>query len=221
MDSSSRAAGSDQTACTPQGLPFGVDLLALPVWLTAAVVAFIPFARDTSPWNAITLHVPGNQGNWWHVLVGIPFFLAYPMLWIRLRSLFLRRHSTKTERRLFWVVAALSICGTLLVEAPFLFHLAGTSSWQRLVILVIGFGIIVASALLLFLRRHTMAPLRACMAALETAYLANAALCLIVYSEATGSAWSRAGWLVSMVMVWPIAIELSCLLLAASRSGNS
>ncbi|HEY1767277.1 MAG TPA: hypothetical protein VGG26_06460 [Terracidiphilus sp.] len=187
------------------------------MWLTAAVVAFIPFARDTSAWDAVTLRVPGNQGNWWHVLVGTPFFLAYPMLWLRLRSLF-ARPSTRIGRRLLWIAVALSICGTLLVETPFLLHLAGTSNWQRLAVLSLGFGVILASALVLFLRRRFIAPFQACIVGLETAYLANAALCLVVYSEATGSTWSRAGWFVCMVIVWPIALELAWLLLRAIRS---
>ena len=134
------------------------------------------------------------------------------MIWLRLRSLFSHQPATAIERRMLWIAIALSVCGTFLVEIPFLLHLAGTSSWQRLAVLAMGFGIILASLLILFWRRYSIAPIRACIAGLESAYLANAALCLVVYSQATGSAWSRAGWLVSMVIVWPIAIELVWLL---------
>ena len=63
-----------------------VNVIRLLMWLTAGVVALIPFAFDTSPWNAVTLQVPGNQGNWWHALVGAPFFLAYPAIWLRPRT---------------------------------------------------------------------------------------------------------------------------------------
>jgi hypothetical protein len=91
---------------------------------------------------------------------------------------------------------------------PFLLHLAGTSEWQRLSILGLGFGIVIASTIFLFLRRRDMFPTRAGLVALNGAYLANAALCLVVYSEATGTVWSRSGWLVSMVIVWPIVLEL-------------
>lgn len=191
---------------------------SLLLWLVAGAVVFLPFARDTSPLDAVTLHVPGNQGNWWHVLVGAPFFLAFPMIWLRLRSLFAARPSTPLGRRVIWSVVGLSIGGTILVQVPFLLHLAGTSAWQRLSVLSMGFGIVVASAVLLFLRRRFFVPTRACVAGLDTAYLANVALCLVVYSEATGRAWSRAGWLISMVIVWPIAFELMWLFVQTFQS---
>jgi hypothetical protein len=109
-----------------------LKVIALLVWLLASAVVFLPFAVNTSPWDAVTLRVPGNQGNWWHALVGAPFFLAFPMIWLRLRSLFSSQLSTLTGRRILWIVAGLSTCGTILVELPFLLHLAGTSEWQRL-----------------------------------------------------------------------------------------
>jgi|SRR5450631_1586254 len=123
-----------------------VNGIALLLWILAGVVAFLPFAFDTSPWNALTLRVPGNQGNWWHALVGAPFFLAYPMIWLRLRSLFSARLSTAVGRRMIWVAVVLSVGGTILVQVPFLLHLAGTSDWQRLSVLSLGFGIVIASA---------------------------------------------------------------------------
>ena len=51
-------------------------------------------------------------------------------------------------RRLIWSAVGLSIGGTILVEVPFLLHLAGTSEWQRLSVLSLGFGIVVASAIM-------------------------------------------------------------------------
>lgn len=188
--------------------PAWANVAALVIWLSAGAVAFLPFAFDTSPWDAVTLRVPGNQGNWWHALVGAPFFLAYPMIWLRLRSLFATQLSTPIGRRLILIVVAFSIGGTISVQAPFLLHLAGTSEWQRLSVLSLGFGIVIASGIILFIRRRHISPTQACLVGLSTAYLANAALCLVVYSEATGNIWSRSGWLVSMVIVWPIVCEL-------------
>lgn len=176
-----------------------------------------PFARDTSAWDAVTLRVPGDQGNWWHVLVGAPFFLAYPMIWLRLRYLFSRQLSTARHRRLLWSAVGLSVCATTLVQIPFLLHLAGTSEWQRLVVLSVGFGIVLASALALFLRWRRLAPTQRCLVGLNAAYISNTALCLVVYSEAKGSTWSRSGWLLSAIIVWPIALELLWLLLRTSR----
>jgi hypothetical protein len=187
--------------------PF-LNVLALLISLVAGAVAFLPFAFDTSPWNAVTLRVPGNQGNWWHALVGAPFFLAFPMIWLRLRSFFSKNLSTSRERRIIWIIVGLSICGTILVESPFLLHLAGTRGWPRLSILSVGLGTVIVSAALLFLRRRDILPTHACLVGLNTAYLANAALCLVVYSGATGTVRSRSGWLVTMVIVWPMALEL-------------
>jgi hypothetical protein len=209
VDDHSKAADSNGTAWSKEEQePTWVKAIALLIWLLAGVVAFLPFALDTSPWDAVTLRVPGNQGNWWHVLVGAPFFLAYPMIWLRLRSLFSIQPSTATGRRLIWSAVALSISGTVLVLVPFLLHLAGTSEWQRLSVLSLGFGIVVASALILLLRRHYLSSTQACLVGLDTAYLANAALCLVVYGGAVGNLRSKLGWLISMVIVWPIVLEL-------------
>lgn len=209
MDDPSRAEDDNGAAWSKERPgPTWVKAIALLIWLLAGVVAFLPFALDTSPWDAVTLRVPGNQGNWWHVLVGAPFFLAYPVIWLRLRSLFSAQSTTAIGQRLIWSTVALSIGGTTLVQVPFLLHLAGTSEWQRLSVLSLGFGIVVASAFILLLRRRHLSPTHACLVGLDTAYLANAALCLVVYSGAAGNLWSKSGWLLSMVIVWPIGFEL-------------
>ncbi|MBV9297249.1 MAG: hypothetical protein JO145_16890 [Acidobacteriaceae bacterium] len=184
------------------------SVVGLAVSLAAVVVVFVPFAFDTSPLDAVMLTVPGNQGNWWHALVGAPFFLAFPMIWLRLRSLVSGQPLTPASYRIISVVAGLSICGTIAVEAPFLLHLAGTSEWQRVVILALGFGIIMATGATLYWRRGRMTPDRVGIIALITAYLANAALCLVVYSDATGTLKSRSGWVITMTIVWPMALEL-------------
>jgi hypothetical protein len=218
VDGHSTAVSDNGEAWSKDGSASGwANILASLIWLVAGAVAFLPFAFDTSPWDAVILRVPGNQGNWWHVLAGAPFFLAYPMIWLRLRSVFSKRPLTPKVQRLIWGVVGLSIIGTILVETPFLLHLAGTSDWQRLAVLSPGFGIVIASAVLLLLRRRYMSPTQACLVGLNTAYLANLALCLVVYSEATGTTWSRSGWLVSMVLVWPIAFELIWLSVLAFR----
>jgi len=201
-----------------QHLPVWINAASLLVWLAAGVVPFLPFAFDTSPWDAVRLHVPGNQGNWWHFLAGAPFFLAYPMIWIRLRSLFSTQSSTAGGGRVLWIAIGLSIAGTILVELPFLLHLAGTSDWQRLAVLSLGFGVMVASGILLFLRRRHLSPTHACVAALVTAYLANAALCLVVYAGAPGRLASRSGWFVTIVILWPILFELYSLFSQSFRS---
>jgi ABC-type Fe3+-siderophore transport system permease subunit len=201
--------------------PAWASAIALIVWLFAGAVAFLPFAVDTSPWDAVTLRVPGNQGNWWHFLAGAPFFLAFPMIWLRLRALFSNKLSSVVGRRALWSVIGLSTAGTILVLFPFLLHLAGTSEWQRLFVLTLVFGIVIASAVLLFLRRRHILPTRACLIGLNTAYLANAAVCLVVYADATGTTGSRSGWMVTRVIVWPIAFELVWLFIQTFRTQTS
>jgi hypothetical protein len=195
-----------------RGAPRWYSSIALIISLVAIVAVFLPFAVGTSPFDAVTLRVPGNQGNWWHALVGAPFFLAFPMVWLRLRALFSKRLSTPAGRRVLWIVATLSVFGTVAVETPFLLHLAGTSEWQRLSVLTLGFGIVIASGILLYVRRGSMPPTSACVAALNAAYLANAALCLVVYSDAPGPFSSKTGWYVTVVLFWPILAELIWLL---------
>jgi hypothetical protein len=203
-------------------VPAPFNAIALLVSLLAGIVVFLPFALDTSPLNAVMLRVPGNQGNWWHALVGAPFFLAFPMIWLRLRAYFSNQLSTPTGRRVIWIAVGLSIFATILVETPFLLHLAGTSEWQRLSVLSLVLGIVIACAALLFLRRRHifLFPTRACLVGLNTAYLANAVLCLIVYSSATGPIRSRSGWLVTMVIVWPMILEIIWTFTQTSKAQN-
>jgi hypothetical protein len=191
--------------------PIWFNAVALLISVAAGVTAFLPIALYTSPWDAVRLRVPGDQGNWWHLLVGAPYFLAFPMIWLRLRALFSRVLSTPAGRRLIWAVVALSICGTVSVTLPFLLrlgNLAHMSECRRLAILGPTFGILIASGALLFLSRRSILPTRAALAGLNTAYLANAALCLVVYGPMPGTAPSRYGWTVTMVIVWPMLLEL-------------
>jgi hypothetical protein len=177
------------------------------VWVTAASVCFAPFAANTSALNAVTLNVPGEQGNWWHFLIGFPFFLSFAVIWLRIRAL-----SAKTplqaEKRVLWVAVVLSVLGTISVEVPFLMLRAGTSSRQRAEVIGLGLGTIILSGTLLFLRRSVMSPLEKCLAGLQTAYLANALLCVVVYSSAK-EAPPQMGWYVTSVLVWPIALEIA------------
>jgi hypothetical protein len=209
MNDHSKPSYIDVTTTSNDGPgPHWENAFALIIWLLAGAVAFLPFALDTSPWDAVTLRVPGNQGNWWHVLVGLPFFLAFPMIWIRLRAPFSKKLPSPMGLSFIWSAVGLSVCGTILVEVPFLFHLAGTSQWQRFTVFVLGLGIVTSSSILLFRSRPYLSPTRACIIGLDAAYLANAALCLVVYGSAPGTIRSRSGWLVTSAIVWPMAFEL-------------
>lgn len=67
--------------------------------------------------------------------------------------------------------------------------------------------------------RH-FAPAQTCIAGLDAAFLANMALCLVVYAGAAGGFASRSGWFVSIVIVWPVACELLWLLERSFRRGE-
>jgi hypothetical protein len=62
--------------------------------------------------------------------------------------------------------------------------------------------------------------MHACIAVLNAAYLANAFLCLIVYSDAAGSFHTRVGWFVTVIIVWPVSLELIAIL-ASGRTAQA
>jgi hypothetical protein len=191
--------------------PLWLNVIALLIWATAGVVAFLPIALDTSPWDTVRFKVPGNEGNWWHFLIGAPYFLAFPMIWLRLRSLLSTRPSTPVGRRVIWILVALLICGTISVTVPVLLRLGNLTKmneWRRLSIVCPALGIIIASGVLLYFRRRELLPTRACLVGLNSAYLANAAFCIIIYWPMPGTVRSKLGLLVTAVIVWPMLLEL-------------
>jgi len=195
--------------------PTWFNVVALLVSLTAAVAAFLPFAVNTSAWDAVTLRVPGDQGNWWHLFIGAPFFFAFPMIWLRLRSLVSKHISTPVGRRLIWAAVALSICGTILVEGPVLLrlgNLAGMPTGRWLSMVGPTFGVMIACAVLLILRRNQIPPTRACFVGLNAAYLANAAICLVLYAPMRNS-----GWFVVMAVASFMTLELVWIFIQSLR----
>jgi hypothetical protein len=190
----------------------------LVVSLIAGVLVFIPYAVHTSPLDAVMLNVPGDQGNWWHVLIGAPFFLAFAMIWLRLRAFFFKEPSTLVERRVIWIVTILCVCGTFAVEIPFLLHRAGTSEAQRLVVLFLGYGIPIGTAVLLLKHKAEISATQACLIGLNAAYLANAGLCLPVYGQVAGAISSKPGWLVMLVIVWPMLLEIVWIFVHTSQA---
>jgi len=165
--------------------------------------------HDTSRYR--TLSDPGLPSPWVLEGIGAPFFLALPMSWFRLRALFSVELSTTSERRVIWTVTILSICGTFAVEVPFLLHRAGTSEAQRLAVLALGYGTPIVTGALGLKYRAKISPTQACLLALNTAYLANAGLCLPVYGQVPGTLDTKPGWLVMLVIVWPMLLEIVCI----------
>jgi hypothetical protein len=113
-----------------------------------------------------------------------------------------------------------SICGSIIVEVPFLLRLGNLARMQvlrQLYIVCPTFAIVIASVAILFFRRRNIPPTRACLAGLNAAYLANAAFCLTVYGPIPGTAGSRSGWIVTMVIVWPMLLELVWIFIQSFR----
>lgn len=180
--------------------------ISLLIAIAAGVAAFLPFSADTSAWDAVTLRVPGDQGNWWHFIAGAPFFLAFIMIWLSARSLFSSRPPV-TERRILWSLAAISVCGTLLIEMPVLFrmgNLAEMGLHHQLTLLVPSLASLALCATVLILRRKTIPPVSALMLGLCAAYLTNAAFCLGMYAPYA----PQSGWHITMVLVWLIALQV-------------
>jgi len=186
--------------------------IMLLVWIMAAICVALPFALGTSPLDALLLNVPGDQGNWWHALIGFPFFLSLPMIWLRLRSIKSKPLPSALFKRILWIVIIVSGVGTLFVEGPFLLHLAGTSEAQRLEVIFSGIGIILISGIFLYVSRKKLHPIEAFIIGLTSAYLANAFLCLIVYGEPEFYNQPRSGWYITLVIIIPMLIELTWLL---------
>jgi hypothetical protein len=193
-----------------------VNVVMLIIWIVAAVSVMLPFAVGTSPLDALLLKVPGDQGNWFHVLIGLPFFLSLPMIWLRLRMLKSVQLLSISLRRILWFIIIFSGLGTLLVEGPFLLHLAGTSELQRLEVIFSGIGMILISGISLYVKRKKIHPITACIIGLTAAYLANAFLCLIVYGEPEFYNQPRSGWYITLVIVFPMLIEFVWLLFKKS-----
>ena len=221
MNDRSRAASINGAARSEEAKsPSWVNAFMLAIWLLAGIIPFIPFAWASSPWVAVTQRLSGNGGDYWHILIGVPFFLAYPMIWLRLRPLFSTQLSTPIERRLIWSAVACSVACTTLVHVPYLLHLVGTSEDQRLSVPSLIFGLAACGAMAALLLRRPISPTRACLVGLDAAYLANATLCLIMFREPSGLHWWRVGWLVSVVIYWPILLELMWLLIQTSRAND-
>lgn len=209
-----------QTPVEEERAPSWFNVVALLIWVTAGVVAFLPIALYTSPWDAVRFRVPNNEGNWWHFLIGAPYFLAFPMIWLRLRSLFSRRLSTPSGRRVIWIFAALLICGAIVGAAPFLLRLGNLARMKEgrwLSIICPFLGIIIASGVLLFFKGRQLPPTRACLVGLNTAYLANAAFCVTVYGPRPGTVSSKLGSMVTLVIVWPMLLELVWIFMQSFR----
>ena len=182
----------------------------------AGVAAFLPFSANTSAWNAVTLRVPGDQGNWWHLIAGAPFFLAFPMVWLAVRAI-LSLAPSIGEQRAFWSMAAISVSGTLLVEMPVILRMGNLAQMgfrRQLTLVAPGLCILILCAAILVFRYKMISPTRTILLALSAAYLTNATFCLEMYAPYS----PQSGWYVTMAIVWLIALQIFWILFESHRA---
>ena len=106
------------------------------------------------------------------------------------------------------------------VEVPFLLHRAGTSEAQRLAVLFLGYGVPIVTGVLVMKFRAEISPTQTCLIGLNAAYLANAGSCLPVYGQVPGGSMSKPGWLITLVIVWPMLLEIVWIFVHASRASK-
>lgn len=204
-----------RTFVNKEQTPISFDFIGLLASLGAIVAIFLPFAAQTSPWNAVTLRVPGNQGNLWHFLIGAPFFLVFAMIWLRLQSIFSRSSLSLAGRRFVWVLVALSVCGTMTVEVPFILRLGNFAHLgieRVLSVVCFGLGPMAVCGLILLLRLRNISPSNACFVGLNGAWLANAGLCLYFYAP-----MREPGWTATIIFSCFMALEIAWIFLWSLR----
>jgi hypothetical protein len=84
--------------------------------------------------------------------------------------------------------------------------------------LFLGYGVPIVTAVLVLKYRAKISPTQECLIGLTGAYLANAGLCLPVYGQLPGALTSKPGWLVMLVIVWPMLLEIVWIFVQSSRT---
>lgn len=174
------------------------------LWATGLMgiaTIFLSFTHDVSPWDVIANAVADPGGDWvLLLLLAGPFVLAIP---IAATSLLARR--VGRFPRPMWVagyglsmVAALGtlyVIGLLISEGP--------PSIQESIVwilplgtLVVGAGIVIRNA------RWGIAHPQNTVVAMQFAYAANAALCLMAFRS---EGWENGAYLTLVTLIWYVA----------------
>lgn len=157
--------------------------------LPGLAAIFLPFTWDVSPWDAV-LEVPdaiedfafGRRSDGILTLLGVPFLLALPSILLQLRMLWARPLSM-AESIIVWCLAALSsICtvGFLMILG---IEMLKHANMEPVLPLAGSAAVLILGGAALLLRRRHLTQARRGLFALEVAYLANAALCLIGFRD--------------------------------------
>jgi hypothetical protein len=130
------------------------------------------------------------------------------MIWLHLRSLMSPKSSVLAGRRLIWIFVAISVCGTLVVEIPFVLRMGNYAHMaiaRQLSAIAAGLGPLLVCGAILILRNRNLSSIRADFVGLNGAYLANATLCLLFYAPMRQSGWTLTlllGCFMVLEIVW-------------------
>ena len=186
--------------------------IALALTIPAAVVPFLPFTYDTSPYNAASEFFREWFSDLEIVCAGLSFFIVLPLIAWRLRIL-LWRAPRITELRLAAIVAMLchvpaiyllvEFCPNLLKPEPDYF--LGVAALSTMLICILA-GMIIA-----WRCRRTRST-AAVDALLLGPYLANAAFCLFAFYQDP-----QIGYWLTTIATTAFAVQLVMIPISARR----
>lgn len=196
-------------AIGPESRTIWPGLVALLISLPSAAVVFLDFAYHTSPWNVVAEFIADGvhfSSDWQLALFAAPFFLAFPLMWYGIRSIFSAKLSGQ-EGIGIWSLIGLSACATLIVDANlmsdyFHYHTGGE-------LIAVALGIVIAAPTAIVCWRKRFSAERYRLIGLYICYLANGAICLIAFAE-----YQNLGWYITLIVVCGMLVELVRLLIA-------
>jgi hypothetical protein len=193
-------------------------VIALVISLPLTAVVFLDFAEGISPWNVASAFVFDelhfwSMEDWQLALCAAPFFLAFPLMWLGIRSIFSAKLSGP-ESIGVWSLVGLSACATLIIDADlmvdfFRYHNGGELA-------AVGPGIVVGAAAAIVCRRRHFSAERCRLIGLYVCYVANGIVCLIAFAEN-----QNLGWYVALIIVCGMSGELLRLLIAEKQPATT
>jgi hypothetical protein len=189
-------------------------VIALVISLPSTAVVFLDFAEGISPWNVASAFVFDelhfwSMEDWQLALCAAPFFLAFPLMWLGIRSIFSAKLSGP-ESIGVWSLVGLSACATLIIDADLMVDFFHYHNGGELV--AVGLGFVIGAPALIFCRRRRLSAERSRPVGLYICYVANGVICLIAFAEN-----KNLGWYVSLVIVCGMCAELMRLLFAKKQ----
>jgi hypothetical protein len=182
-------AYAQPSADSPSRPPLAIRAVTLAISIPAIAIVFLEFAESTSPWMVVVSPFPdGYASDWPLPLLGVPFFLAFPLAWLALRSLFSSRISL-TELVIAWAIIGISLAATILFNIMVLHDILLYGGGNPKLPIFISTTILVAGALSLIFRRRHITRAYAPLIVLYIAYLANAALCVLGFDNHQNIGW--------------------------------